>query len=190
MKNKLILFHEKVKELRENGDFFVNLSTTINYKEGETMHTQFTGPDKKTFKAFIGDFRIFILNDEPVNFNYISNAIFKSTSDDKIKQNIIKAREAWSKLLERKKGFSFNGVKLVVDEQVLTSEKILDVWFNADRFHLKDSEKRDFFERITKGPIGQISYIVLIDVLQRLSQVLFWFDKNVIEPALLGNTYV
>lgn len=186
MNKKLDLFHKRIQQLKSNSDFFVSSRVDIKYDKGKGIHTVFKGPDIKTVKVFLLDFRPFILNDEPVNFDYISNMAYQLTSDTATKKNIAKSKKTWSDLLERKRETSVGGLRLQIDGQKLLSQENLDMWLNAEFFHL-DDDKRDLMERISSNPMGQLSYFIFIDLLQRLSELLFWFDKNVIEVLQTGS---
>ncbi len=183
MKQKLILFHKRIERLKLNKDFFVSSRVNINYEKDRGTYTSFKGPDTKTVKAFLLDFRPFVLNDEPINFDHISNLVYKTSPDNKVKENTAKAKDGWNKLLERKKSSPVGGLRLQIDGKQLLSQENLDMWLNADYFHL-DENKRDLMTRISSNPMGQISYFVFVDLLQRLSQMLFWFDNKVINPIL------
>jgi len=172
MNKKLSLFHERVGKLRENSDFFTNMRVGIGYKKGEGIKTTFTGPDPKTIKAFILDFRPFVLNDEPVNFDYISNIAYQLAVDVKTKENVVKAKKTWSDLLERKKEIPVGGLRLEIDGKKILSQENLNIWINGDYAHL-DSDKRQTLSQIRANPMGEISQFVFVDLLQRLSALLF-----------------
>lgn len=188
-KNKLKTFHDRIERLKANHDFFTNVSWGLDYKEGAGVKMSFIGPDSKTIKAFLLDFRPFILNDEQINFNHISSQIFKELVDknisvsDNSKKALEESRDGWSKLLERRESFAVGGIRLKIDNSDLISEKNLDLWLNGEYFHLSE-EKRQIIERFNTTPFGPLSHFVFIDLLQRLSGILFWFDKNVVVEIL------
>lgn len=186
MNNKLNLFHTRLQQLKLNNDFFVSSRVDIKYNKGNGIYTVFKGPDVKTVKAFLLDFRPFILNDEPVNFDHISNMAYQLALDATAKKNIDKAKKTWGDILERKKDNPVAGLQLQIDGQKLLSQKNLDMWLYGEFFHL-DDHKRDLMIRISSSPMGQLSYFIFIDLLQRLSELLFWFDKNVIEVLPISN---
>jgi len=68
---KLGRFSKRIKRLRENKNFFTNLTVKLNFTANENARTATTGPDLKTIKATRVDFRPFVLNDEPISFNPI-----------------------------------------------------------------------------------------------------------------------
>jgi len=176
---KLKLFNDRITRLRENRDFFVNISVNLNFEKGKGIKLTVKGPDSKTTKAYLLDFRPFIANNEPVNFNHICNLIERESVNNSIKQKARKGRDAWNKLLERKEIQPIGGMRLQIDSRKLLSEDNLKMWFNSDYFHL-NGEGRELLQRLQSTPFGAISHFALLDLLQRLGGILFWFDKNVI----------
>jgi len=180
---KLKLFNNRTARLKENEDFFVNISVNLNFQQSKGTRLTVKGPDSKTTKAYLLDFRPFIANDEPVSFNYICNLIEKESTDDSIKQKAREARTAWNKLLERKEVQPVGGIRLKIDSSNLLSEDNLKMWLNSDYFHLNE-EGRELLQRLQLTPLGAISHFALLDLLQRLGGILFWFDKNIIMPII------
>ena len=183
MRESLVLFHERIERLMGNVDFFVNCRVDLKCDKGKGMNSVFNGPDIKTVKAFLVDFRPFFLNKEPINFDNVSNAVYKSISDPVIRGKIADAKKTWDDLLDRKKVTSVGGLMLQINGRKLLSQENLDMWLNAEFFHL-GKNKRMLMERINGNLIRPISYFVFIDLLQRLSELLFWFDKNVVSAIL------
>ena len=128
MNKQLNLFHKRIERLKGNNDFFVSSRVDIKYEKGKGIYTQFKGPDVKTVKSFLLDFRPFILNDEPVNFDHISNTSYQLASDANIKENIAKSKKTWGDLLERKRETAIGGLRLQIDGQKLLSQKNMDMW--------------------------------------------------------------
>lgn len=180
---KLKLFYERAVRLKENNDFFVNISVNLNYQQDEGVKVSLKGPSLQTVKAFLLDFRPFIANDEPVSFNHVCNLVEQEVSDDSIKEEARKHREVWNKLLERKELRPVGGMRLKIDSKELLSEENLKMWLNSDYFHL-DEEGRERLQQMQKTPFGQLSHFALLDLLQRLAGILFSFDQKVINPIL------
>lgn len=182
---KLKLFGKRVERLKENKDFFKNVTLKLNFEQGVGSRTALEGPDQKTIKATLVDFRPLTLNDEPVSFNHICNLIEKEVDDEKIKEKAREAREVWNKLLQRKHGdMAIGGLKMQVDSKVILSEENFNIWMNTDYFHLGNDAERELLKRMEQTPFGQLSHFAFIDLIQRLSGILFWFDKQVVTPAL------
>ena len=176
---KISLFHERVEQLRANDDFFKNLSFKLRYEEDKGSRLSFEGPDSKSIKAFLVDFRPFILSGEPVNFYHITSILEKSSLTTELKDKVREAHKVWSELLERKETGPVGGLRLKIDSKNLLSEENMNSWINGDYFHL-DEDKRTFLERIKQTPFGGLSHFAFLDLLQRLSGILFWLDKQVI----------
>lgn len=182
---KLKLFSKRVERLRENKDFFKNVTLKLNFEQGAGSRTALEGPDPKTIKATLVDFRPFTLNDEPANFNHICNLVEKEVGSEEIKRQAREAREIWNKLLQRKHGdTAIGGLKMQIDSKVILSEENFNIWMNTDYFHLGNDTERELLKRMEKTPFGQLSHFAFIDLIQRLSGILFWFDKQVVTPAL------
>jgi len=182
---KLRLFSRRVERLRGNDDFFKNVVLKLDFKENRGAKTALEGPDPKTIKAALSDFRPFTLNDEPINFNHICNLIEKEVNDEDIKRKARETRDAWNKILQRKDSDSaVGGLQMRLDGKVMLSEENLNIWMNTDYFHVGDANERELLKRMEQTPFGQLSHFAFIDLVQRLSGVLFWFDINVVVPVL------
>lgn len=182
---KLKLFSKRVERLMENEDFFKNVTLNLSFEKGAGARTALQGPDPKTIKATLVDFRPFTLNDEPANFNHICNLIEKEVDDEDLRKKAREARDVWNKLFQRKQGDAvIGGLKMQLDSKVILSEENFNIWMNTDYFHLGDDNERELLKRMEQTPFGQLSHFVFIDLIQRLSGILFWFDKQVIIPAL------
>ncbi|MDD4938127.1 MAG: hypothetical protein PHX34_03925 [Candidatus Shapirobacteria bacterium] len=180
---KLKLFHKRILQLKENDGFLINTRVNLKSSKENGSTAEYVGPDKKTVKAFLVDFRPFVLNDEPVNFDHISNIIIKSISSGSIKEETLKTKKVWNEILDRKDNSPTRGMSLQIDGKTLLSNKNLDLWLNANFFHT-DEKKQELLTYINNNPLGQISYFLFISLVQDLTQLLFWFDNNVIKPIL------
>lgn len=182
---KLNLFNKRIERLKENRDFFQNVTLNLNFEQGSGSRVALKGPDAKTIKATLVDFRPFTLNDEPVSFNHICNLIEQEDAEVNIKEKTREARDVWNKLLQRKNGSpAIGGMKMQIDSTELLSEDNFDIWMNSDYFHMGSDKERDLLERMGQTPFGQLSHFAFIDLVQRLSGILFWFDKQVVNPLI------
>ena len=182
---KLKLFNKRVERLRENEDFFNDFSMKMSFEKGIGVRTALQGPGPATIKAALVDFRPFTLNDEPANFNHICNLIEKEVDNEDLKKNVREARDVWNKLFQRKQGdMAIGGLKMEVDSKVLLSEENFNIWMNTDYFHLGNESERELLSRMEQTPFGKLSHFAFIDLVQRLSGILFWFDKQVVVPEL------
>jgi len=74
-------------------------------------------------------------------------------------------------------------MRLKVNNQNLKTEEIVDLWFNAEFFHI-DERKRKILQDLQRTPMGQFTYFVFIDCLQRLGLLLFYFDRKIINGLM------
>lgn len=183
---KLKLFNKRVERLRENESFFKDLTLQLSFEKATGVRTVFQGPDPKTIKAALVDFRPLTLNDEPANFNRICNLIEKEVDDQDLRKKAREARDVWNKLFQRKQGdAAIGGLKIQLDSKVILSEENFNIWMNTDYFHLGDDNERELMKRMGQTPFGQLSHFVFIDLVRRLSGILFWFNTQVVVPALM-----
>ncbi len=182
---KIKLFNQRIERLKENKDFFQNVTLNLNFEKDLGSKVALKGPDAKTIKAMLVDFRPFTLNDEPINFNHVCNLIEKEVDDEEIKKNTREARDVWSKLLQQKSGSpAIGGMKMQIDSTELLSQDNFEIWMNSDYFHIGSDKERALLERMGQTPFGQLAHFAFIDLIQRLSGILFWFDKQVIMPLI------
>lgn len=179
-------FQNQTEKLKQHQDFFKNFGFSLNYNKDKGIKIENRKISENTTKAFLIDFRPFWMNDSKYNFGRICNLIFQNTNDNQIKNNIKKAREVWSKILEKKiQDTPFNGVLLKINDDILNSSENLNRWMNEGYFH-PDEEKG--LKEIQANPIFEnMSYMNFIDQLQKMAQIAIWFNKNVVSNFL--NTY-
>ncbi len=184
--NKLILFHKRVDELRHNAGFFKRMSLKSRYDfETGVERVTFEGPDKTAIQSMIVDFRVFILNDEPVNFFHIRNIIEKNVKDDKIISKERNAFESWKKV-NADRDINVGGFNCRFERQEFSPsrEQIIDWYLNGKYFHI-DGEKRQQLEKYDdmKMP-STLILIAFIDSIRKLTTILFEFDDEVIAEIL------
>jgi hypothetical protein len=184
---KLKLFKKQVEKLRSDQDFFKNLGYSLKYEQGKGIRTGFTNrPDDKSIKALLIDLRPFLLKGEQVNFYRICNLLFQKVTDRQVKEKVKKAREAWSILLERKRKGPIGGIRLKIGEKDILSEENLNTWLYGEYFHL-EQDKMKILEQMNLTPMGGLSFLLFLDLLQRLSALVFYLEKQVIDEVLTEN---
>jgi hypothetical protein len=182
---KISLFHKRIERLKGNIDFFQNVTLNLDFEKDLESRVVLNGPDAKTIKATLVDFRPFTLNDEPVSFNHICNLVEKSTDEPELKNKVREARNIWGKILQRKqKSPAIGGMKMQIDNIELLSEVNFEIWMNTDYFHIGDDKERNLLERMQQTPFGQLSHFAFIDLVQRMCGILFWFDNQVVNPLI------
>jgi len=179
-------FRKQVEKLTEHKQFFQSFGFSLNFQQNAGVKIESRKIPENITKAFLIDFRPLWMNDSKYNFGRICNLIFKNTDDDKIKENIKKAREVWNKILEKKtKDIPFNGVLLKINDDILESGDNLDRWINEGYFH-PDEDKG--LKEIQSNPIFEnMSYMNFIDQLQKMAELILWLNKNVVIKFLDTN---
>lgn len=130
------LFQIRVCELQKTTIISsnVNIESKIDLTVGEPFLISANIPPEKELKELFLAFRFFYLNDEPSNFFKIANILSKMAKNKTITEMIRNYKKRWENSL-------FRGT-ISYDKQRLTSQKILDLWFNAHYFHqLQDREQ-------------------------------------------------
>lgn len=184
---KLQLFKKQTSKLRLNADFFKNLSWSLEYKQDEGVKTYFKSrPDDQAVKSTLLDLRPFLLEGEPVNFYHICNLLHQNLVDPELLNKLKQTREAWSILLERRKQGPPGGVRLIIEEKDILSEENLNFWLYGEYFHLEE-KKIKVLEQMHLTPMVGLSFILFLDLLQRLSLVVFYLEKNIVDKVLEEN---
>jgi len=184
---KLQLFKKQASMLRLNADFFKNLSWSLEYKQDEGIKINFKSrPDDQVVKSTLLNLRPFLLEGEPVNFYHVCNLLYQNLVDSELLNKIKQAREAWSILLERKKQGPPGGVRLKIEGKDILSEENLNFWLYGEYFHLEE-EKIRVLERMHLTPMGGLSFMLFLDLLQKLSFLVFYLEKNVVDKVFEEN---
>jgi hypothetical protein len=105
--------------------------------------------------------------------------ICKETSNENIREDIKKAQNIWNKILEKKtKDTPFNGVLLIINNEILNSSDNLSRWMNGEYFH---PDEKDKLNEIKSNLIFEnMSYMNFIDQCQKMAQIIIWFNKKVV----------
>lgn len=173
-------FNEQTEKLIENKDFFISFGFSFNCVKdrGIKIDTSRKIP-KNIVKSFLVDFRPFLMNNSKYNFGKVCNLIYTQTKNEKIKKSVKEARGVWNKILEMKfNDAPFNGIVLKIDDKMIKGSDNLDNWLNGEYFHPDEKDKLDK----TKSDVifENISYLNFIDQIQKLAQLVIWFNKNVV----------
>jgi len=180
----LKLFKKQVNKLRSNQDFFKNLSWSLEYRQGRGVVTRFTSrPDDKSIKSALIDLRPFLLEGEPTNFYRVCNLLYRNLSNQQLKEKVKKARKGWSVILERKRKGPVGGIRLKIGPKDILSEENLNTWLYGEYFHLKQ-DKIKVLEQMNLTPMKGLSFLLFLDLLQRLSVLVFYLEKQVIDNIL------
>ena len=181
---KFKLFKRQAEKLYSNDDFFKNLSFALEYNASEGVKTSFKDrPDDKVIKSTLIDLRPFLLEGEPVNFYHICDLLYRNFHDAQLQEKVKEVKEAWSILLERKRQGPAGGIRLKIGEKDILSEENLNTWLYGEYFHL-DKRKIKVLEQMNLTPMGGLSFLLFLDLLQRLSALVFHLEKTVIDQIL------
>lgn len=80
-------------------------------------------------------------------------------------------------------GFPPSGQLMRCNEKELKSKDIIDLWLNGHFFHPSDTKKSKHKEldSMRVDIFEQLLYMEFIDLVQRLSQLIIWLSRNVVE---------
>lgn len=186
-KGVLIKFNEQVKKLENEKNFLRNLKCRTSSTQDNGMKVETDFPDGKTVKSFLLDFRPFILNNEEIYFLKICKKLLDKSDDinPTLRNKIVDARNTWLELL---RGYHTGGMALNFNNKELTASKIIDLWLNGHFFHPTDSRKEKYKElnEMKISPFWEYAYMSFLDLIQRLSLLIIWLNKNVIKVLLNG----
>jgi hypothetical protein len=137
---QLRVYNDRVQRLRNN-----HLSTT-GFGASFTWSFDNTGEQTETtvslqeprddlLTGYLGVFRQFINNNEQINQYKIFNTLQVCLTDEHIKGELVKARAAWSEMLQS------DGMTLTLNGKLLTPIFLTDMWIN-DSLH-SDIEEAD-----------------------------------------------
>jgi len=125
-------------------------------------------PDEEDFRSFLLLFRQFISDNELVFANRIFNDCIRFIRDDKLKEQVQKARDAW------RNAFCSSGIAMHVDGTELTPEYVIDLWINGHYFH-NDADKAAELKELLGQPL-QFVRMQLMTALPLLLNSLFYLS--------------
>lgn len=175
--NQLKLFRARAEELRNTRlirEGF-NPGITINWNKMQGLRFKSREPDEENLRSFLLTFRQFISNNEPVFLYKIYNLCQKHLINDKLKEYLIKSREAW------KQAQKSTGIILKYNERELTPEYITDLWINGYYFH-SDINKLHILNHLLPHERMLIKNQFLNFLLDAARQVIY--VSNIINVAL------
>jgi len=180
---RLRLFFSRAEKLRASATGLMkNLSLEMSYKANEPFRTRFDGPDLHDVKAALLDLRPFILQGEPTHFFSICNILYTNTADDAVAARVAQFREAWAKLVQ-KNGPPPGGMSMKVNDRELSACDITDMWLNGEFFHA-DIEKVGLLESLHATPMGKMTYLSFIDLVQKQTSLVLWLSADVVSRML------
>lgn len=139
--------------------------------ESKLLRHQITEPDEEDLRSFLMLFRRFISESEQVYINRVFNDCLRFLSDDVLKEEIQKAKEAWQT------GMHLGLVRMYVDETNLAPEYVLDLWINGYYFH-DDVEKLAELERLLRQPLCLVR-MQFLSILPNLTFIILYLGQVV-----------
>jgi hypothetical protein len=157
-------FVERADRLRHTRLMQKGLSTELSYTfDGRTspnlIQGQLRQPDEDDLKAFLVDFRPFVLQREPVYVGRVYNQLEQRLTDTDRRDALRISRERW------KNGQGQGGFQFFINERHVTPELAIDLYVNGWYFH-DDADKRELLETLMVGHGQVLTRWVFLDALR------------------------
>lgn len=176
---KLELYKECCDKLSQSTYFFKERNSSINMRYDASEHSFIFNCESPTDQVVDGFFlrlRPFILNDEPTNFNYITNRLIILLKGSVFEQKIINIKKIFNVDY-------LSGMKFIVNGQEITSEAMLFKWLNSEYYHIVTSNREELSEIYLAFP-EQAARAIFIDMLNSKTQQVFEIGNLIV--FLLG----
>ncbi|MBD9355635.1 hypothetical protein [Methylomonas albis] len=131
---------------------------------------RFQLPSEEAFDSLLMTFRHFWLQDEPCNFFKILKIIDRYVPDARNHTKSLKS--LWKQGL-------FHSTHIIIDDVQLTSEKLIDIWLNAEFFHndkTKRFELESIINRIDFDSPGFTRFLLIVSIIE-CCNVIFELNK-------------
>lgn len=165
---KLELYIECCDKLFQSIYFSEERKSSINMKYDACEHSvvfNCYSPSDQVLDGYFLRLRSFLLNNEPTNFNHITNRLILILQGSVFEQKIINVKKKFNVDY-------LNGMKFIIDGQEITSEAMLFNWLNSHYYH-HDSTKREELSKIFLAFPEQAIRAIFIDMLNsKTSQIL------------------
>lgn len=143
-KDRLILFLERVNELKENKLIREGYESGFKVKwtaESGVLDFEFTQPEEVHFRSLLIDLRQFLLKKEPIYVSRIYNICKRAIRKPQHIEFIEKSRRYFDESIKS------SAIRLNFDGKQFTPDIIWDEFINGVYFH-NDSEKRESIKRL------------------------------------------
>lgn len=140
-----------------------------------------TKVDEEDLRSFLLTFRQFVSKNEPIFIERIFNDCERYLKNDKLKEQIRKAREEWAHTFHR-----MGPISMTINNKNLTGEYVLDLYINGHYFH-NDSEKAEEL-RCLLGDFIPLFRVKFLEVISALTQIIIYLG-GVISYALDQNLF-
>lgn len=189
---KFKIFHQRAEDIYRNKFLRTSFNSKITAEKNKPVKLENNFPEDDLLRSFVILIKPFYSKKDSISFNRICNIICNSDNDfsDNLIEQTKKVREAWNKLMQTKESDSPpSGTVLVHNNEKLTASKLIDLYFNGYFFHT-DLDKHEKIQFMKLPMFTEQVQMNLFDVLQKMGQLIIWFDKNVIEKVLLENNKI
>ena len=131
---KIRIFKSRAEKLLSNSLVLDSFKSTADLQiNGEGHSYSFQLPSEEAFESLLMRFRHFWLKKEPCYFFNILNIVNQYVPDAKNCTQSLE--ESWKKGL-------FHSTNIIIDGDLLTAEKVIDIWLNAEFFHNDQNKKK------------------------------------------------
>lgn len=104
------------------------------------MEALIKSPDEETLEAFLGLFRQFWLQGEPIHAHGIYNLCITAATSDGLKNRLISGRQAW------KERHNQSGMSVQIKNGTVTPERAMDLMINGHYFHNDEAKLKELNE--------------------------------------------
>jgi len=180
------IFHRRAEAVAFDSFLHANLSLTMQATKGGPVEITKNFPEESSLRSFSSLIRPFYNNDDRISFNMICGIVTRPDNNfpNNICQLAKEARKCWNGLLQTGSGDGPpSGIAMVFNGENITTGKLIDLFFNGEIFHT-DQEKLEKLDSMRLPVYDEQIQMALFDVLQRMGELILWFDKNVIQKVL------
>ncbi len=166
-REQLELFKKRADELENSRLIRNGFSANLNIKLDENvgLTPKLTEPDEEDLRSFLLTFRHFVSNDEPVFLNKIYNLLHTSLTSVELKGFLIESR----KLVKAAQKTA--GLQLEYNGEVISPEKILNMWINGHYFH-NDEELKKKLDELIDSTVMLVRFNFLDFLIETSKQIL------------------
>ncbi|MFH1394660.1 MAG: hypothetical protein ABIH09_00690 [Candidatus Omnitrophota bacterium] len=162
------MFDGKVKNLRQTKLVATakgEISARIQYEKGKGLSFNTKFPSKELIAELLMAFRFFYLQKELSYFPKIINILTKHIQIQEAIDLLKRYKKQWNDCLFKQ------ALKLSVNNKQLTSQLMLDLWFNSHYFH-NDDEKRRYLKTINNVLSEPFSQYILLDAVMESTKLI------------------
>jgi hypothetical protein len=142
------------------------ISANISYKHDQGLKFTAVLPKEDLLRSLFLTFRFFYLNDEPSNFFRVANILKRHAGDPDVKRFVDRLKQRW-------KDAVFGGAMgISVNDEKITADLLLDLWFNAHYFH-SDKGKEQKLKILTDTLGADFCRYMLADAVYEASKAIF-----------------